>query len=223
MDKVAANNSHDEPASWELSGSKARFACGELRGALDVTAPARGLAELTYRGAPIDGWLLGVVVNTAPSDAYVRGGDLVVSYREADERPFSVQVYWSIAESSRLSALILDATISIQTRQWEAYPEVGVSSSIGIAPHASGQVRLLRPASGDWTYAELAPAEDFAADLAVGGSPLATAWLFDEQFMERGVIRRLRVRGAIIPREDDEAHSQRIRETLLVEQPPLTA
>jgi hypothetical protein len=225
MDAPAHQDRGDLPGTWELIRTRACFSCGELQGAVDVTAPARGLTDLLFHGAPIDGWLLGVEVNTAPSEAYVRGRDLVVVYRETEARPFSVQVYWSVTDRQAASAYILDATVSIQTRQWEAYPQVSLQSSIAGAPlDCEGEgLRLLRPAGLPWTYAETAPPEDFSASGASGSPEGATQWTFGEQFMERGVIRRLRVRGAIVPRKVDARAAREIRSSFLAEQPPLTA
>ena len=41
--------------------------------------------------------------------------------------------------------------------------------------------------------------------------------------MERGVIRRLCLRGALIPRASDQAAVERLRAAFVAEQPPLTA
>lgn len=210
-------------ATWRFDGRVASLACGPLEATLDVATPARGLTQLAYRGIRLDGHLLAVDVDAEPADAYVRGEDLVVAYRESAERPFSVQVYWSAAAST--GQLILDATVSIQTRQWEAYPVVSVQSSIaGTAPMGEGNcASILRPADADWSYAEAAPPEDFAACVSPGGPGSPIAWGFAEQFMERGVIRRLRLRGAFVPRIGDVAAAAELQAALCREQPPLTA
>lgn len=210
-------------AAWRFDGQIASLACGPLEATLDVATPARGLTQLAYRGTRLDGRLLAVDVDAEPADAYVRGEDLVVAYRESAERPFSVQVYWSAAAS--MGHVILDATVSIQTRQWEAYPVVSVQSSIvGAAPVGECDgASILRPADADWSYAEAALPEDFAACVSPGGPGSPIAWRFAEQFMERGVIRRLRVRGAFVPRVVDVAAAAELEAALRCEQPPLTA
>jgi hypothetical protein len=50
-----------------------------------------------------------------------------------------------------------------------------------------------------------------------------TDWRFTGEFMERGVIRRLRLRAALVPREGDVETLRRMQAALAVEQPPLTA
>jgi hypothetical protein len=214
---------------WRLDGSQAFLECDAIQASVDAARPRRGLVELRFRGAPIEGWLLGVDVEAPapPSDAYVRGGDLVVAYQESADRPFSVQIYWSIGQNTPLpEALVLDGTVSIQTRQWEAYPRVTVTSHLAGAERISldAAATVVRPAGVEWSYVEVVPAEDFAQMAADNDAPAASSgWIYDGHFMERGVIRRLRVRGAIVPRGDDLESAVRLRTHLLAEQPPLTA
>jgi hypothetical protein len=212
---------------WRLEGQCALLHCGPLQAIVDVATPQRGLTQLRYLESPLDGSLLGVDVAAEPNDAYVRGGDLVVAYSETAERPYSVQIYWSVAESPTRNALFLDATVSIQTRRWEAYPRVAVASSLAGAEtiRVAETVCLARPVAAHWSYAEVAPVEDFVlkTDLTGDSTTPTSGWLFGDQFMERGVIRRLRVRGAFIPRCDDAASASCIHVALLAETPPLTA
>lgn len=212
---------------WRLDGSTARFESRSFSAAVDVAAPHLGLSSLRYEGELVAGSLLGVAVDDlrsddAPSDSYVRGNDLVVAYRETDERPFSVQVYWSVAAADD-GSLTIDATTSIQTRQWEAYPRVEViSTSPGSEFVELDETSiLLRPANAAWSYAELALPGDFAGAHDVNACH--SRWLFDGQFMERGVIRRLRVRGVLLERTHDLQATERAQASLAAEQPPLTA
>jgi hypothetical protein len=212
-------------ATWRFDGRVAHLHCGRLRGAIDVAAPRGGLAQLEFQGAALAGHLLGVDVEAEPNDAYVRGNDLVVAYRETTEHPFSVRVYWSAEAAPDGEALILDAAVSIQTRQWEAYPEVSLESSIvGATPNWERDgVALVRPANVDWSYAETALPEDFAGSAIPAGPGSPTLWRFANNFMERGVIRQLRVRGAFVPRESDAAAARDLQAALRADLPPLTA
>ncbi len=207
---------------WSLAGTRATLIHCGVNATVDVATPSRGLTQINWNGASLAGHLLGVDAGIAasPDDAYVRGADLVVVYRETAERPYTVQVYWSAGGVTADRGPILDATISIQTRQWEAYPRVRVTSELGGAGkiEIEESVLIRRPSAAAWTYVEVAPALDFQLDAAD-----SLAWQFRDHFMERGVIRRLRVRGALVPREDDQAAARHLLDGLLTEPPPLTA
>jgi hypothetical protein len=212
-------------ATWTFNGRRAELTCGALKGVIDVTAPRGGIAGLAFNDAAVNGALLSVDIDGEASDAYVRCEDLVVTYRETPERPFSVQMYWS-ATAGQGGELILDGTVSIQTRAWEAYPRVTVTSTLTgaeVVPGVEDGVALLRPRGVDWTYAETALPEDFSPVAAASQAGGANAWTFADQFMERGVIRRRRVRGAFVPRDGDLAAARRLTATLRTEHPPLTA
>jgi hypothetical protein len=210
---------------WTLLGTRATLAHCGLNALVDVAAPSRGLAQLKWQGDARDGHLLGVDagIETSPDDAYVRGADLVVVYRETTERTYTVQVYWTVGGDASGGKLILDATVSIQTRQWEAYPRVSVTSDLvdADAQQVDETALIRRPHGADFSYVEVAPALDF--HLAAPNTSGATAWEFRDHFMERGVIRQLRVRGALVRREDDQSATSELQAALLTEAPPLTA
>jgi hypothetical protein len=101
-----------------------------------------------------------------------------------------------------------------------------------VSSHIAGAERIaldaaatvMRPAGVEWSYIEVVPAEDFVHVAPSDEGPTASSsWIYAGHFMERGVIRRLRVRGAIVPRVDDLEAAVRLRTHWLAEQPPLTA
>lgn len=226
---------------WQLDGTTARLNCGALRATVDLAAPQRGLALLHHGNAPLAGWLLGVTAqgNFAsaersgapddqwePSDAYVRGNDLVVAYGAGPELPFGMQIYWRAGELTSRRGVVLDAIVSIQTRAWEAFPEVSVASALAIASaDVNGDAAVLRHLGLPWSYAEVAKPGDFKQDaFNIGeGNMGRTAWSFGREFMERGVIRRLQIRSAFVPADEDGTIAAYLRESLLAEAPPLTA
>ncbi len=90
---------------------------------------------------------------------------------------------------------------------------------------ADEDVLILRPAGADWIYAEMAHHGDFSQQpLEVTADGLTrTAWGFGREFMERGVIRRLRIRGSVVPRNEEAAIIEQQKKSLAAEAPPLTA
>ena len=250
--------SADSSDPWRLDGTRGQLQAGAISAAVDLAAPWRGLSQLVIHGAPVDGWLLALGVDEAvtsqaiggppidaalwqPTDAFVRGRDLVVAYREPLGLPYSVQVYWRALALDGAEAAI-DAIVSVQTPEWETYPRVLLSTSLGgefVEARSHGETgelaaavwRLEAAAGGSpaqpqtWSYAELPRPGDFDfKPLPVGeGGRRGVEWRFDGQFMERGVIRRLRIRGALLPRRDDLATAGGLHAALVAEQPPLTA
>jgi hypothetical protein len=113
--------------------------------------------------------------------------------------------------------------VSVQTREWEAYPSLAVASALQGEARAAGDGRLV-VRHAKWCYVEATPPEDFALAAGHAANGVETlVWRWGDQFMERGVIRRLRVRGAFAPPASDAAIADRLQAELLAEQPPLTA
>jgi hypothetical protein len=214
---------------WSLQGSKARVASGSLAAELDVEQPMLGLTHLQWHGEQLAGSLMAVDVRDSghpvqqrwlPADVYIRGGDLVATYREPAEEPFHLQVYWRALAPSDDSATTLEAIVSIQTPQWEAYPYITVGTSL-----VASQAQLLNGSvalhlDDNWSYIEASPPGDFVPSIH---QPNSARWSYGKHFMERGVIRRLRLRGAFVPRARAENEIERHRSIFASEPPPLTA
>jgi hypothetical protein len=243
---IMSGGRSDRSVCWTLEGTTARLQYAGLSGALELVEPWGGLHQLSYLGLTLRGWLLGVAAEATgdagdpltlptrpwtPSDSYVRGCDLVALYGETAERPFSLQVYWRVHEPAGGEDLTIDAIVSVQTRAWEAFPEVCVSSALTteaveiVRSDARVIGAALRPEGASWSYVETSPPGDFVASQVevVEGDMRRIAWRFGRQFMERGVIRRLRLRAAFVPRQRDEERVKRLQAELASEEPPLTA
>jgi hypothetical protein len=217
---------------WELVGSQAKLCAGLLDAQLDVANPMRGLSDLRIGSHQIAGGILGVSVETASdplseektpwraADVYVRGCDLVATYREPRGEPFNLQVYWRVVEESDAHAT-LDAIVSIQTPQWEAYPCVTVTTSLPGADAAVSENALGYQVVQNLWYAEVTRPGDFSLSHVEPASDRAPwHWRFCNEFMERGVIRRPHVRGEFNGTARPDI--SRLWKSLLVEPPPLT-
>lgn len=244
---------------WRLDATRAILCTPQLTAGIDLLNPCAGLGQLVFQGAPIEGFALGVYVgiNAALSkedlnDVFVRGNDLVATYAETDERPFSLQVYWR-ATIGEQGTLLLDTILSLQTDLLESFPGLAVETQLPAAdawllsngestateitipcdlPADRGDSLLLRPTDGAWSYAETSHPEDRGEsqiERCEDGSLLLQRQL-GGQFLEKGVIRSLRVRGVFLPRSeklddnldrDLELASQCLA-SLATENPPLT-
>lgn len=224
-------------SGWQFEGARALLSSSGLRGMVDLTRPVRGLTALMYNDVAVEGFLLGVSVEPdagvaergdalwRPADAYVRGADLVAAYREPLEVSYNVHVYWRIVEATAERPFAIDAIVSVQTPLWEAHPVVTVRSELFGRPATTVGAGLAIAGEREWSYVEASRPGDFRvceSEKDETSSPGAS-WRFGRQFMEKGVIRRLHLRGAFVPRGSEETGVEQLRLALMTEEPPLTA
>jgi hypothetical protein len=234
MSGIKANWQTSKSDFWQLDGSRAILHAARLRGAIDLLHPCRGLTGLCIDGSALVGWLMAVdVVATdgcgSPcdqpwqiADVYIRGRDLVATYREPLEQPFNLQLYWRIVDALD-GAASLDLICSIQTPLWEAHPGLTVCSSMFESPAAIAGDALVTGGHGKWSYVEATRRGDFDPAASDGKGEFDGAyWRFGPQFVEKGVIRRLQVRGAFVPRDAVNRDACRLTQELAAEEPALT-
>jgi hypothetical protein len=134
-----------------------------------------------------------------------------------------LQLYWRIVDALD-GAAALDLICSIQTPLWEARPGVTACSSMFETPAVIVDDTLIAAGHGKWSYVEATRCGDFepAAANREGEFPGAY-WRFGPQLMEKGVIRRLQVRGAFVTRDAAMRDADRLAQELAAEEPALTA
>jgi hypothetical protein len=163
-------------------------------------------------------------------EAYVRGDDLVANYQPNPEWPLRVTAYWqfdsAVAEQPLRAGVLL--TVSVETDLLDTHPLIEVASELGapevelmhVVEDAAAIVErlvgktvvrdaatlvLYRWPSHGMSYAEMTHPSDFRW-LKVSRSEqgnLRAEWQLFGQFLEKGVIRRARMRGVWLPREED--------------------
>ena len=248
---MTTRSSQCDSSAWRLDSNKATLCTPALTASIDLLKPSTGFSQLIFRDAPIDGFALGVNLDGGAAlskaditDAFVRGSDLVVTYNETNERPFSLQVYWR-ATIGEQGALLLDTILSFQTDLLESFPELTVETLLPAAtarflpddqtkttkltlpaelPADRNGSLLLRATSGDWSYAETSHPED-RGECQIERRQDESLWLRRQlggSFLEKGVIRSLRVRGVFLPSEGDLALATQCLASLATEEPPLT-
>jgi hypothetical protein len=165
-------------------------------------------------------------------ETYVRGDDFVAGYGPTDNWPYSPQLYWranTLSEVER-SLASMSLLVSVQTHLLDTLPRIVVSSefpsgethfiTIGeidgaeIVPIESDRAlnpigavccTLQRHRSAPISYAQIVVATDFR-QLRFDGAPtnqMTAKWELFADFLEKGVIRRARVHGVLLPREED--------------------
>jgi hypothetical protein len=229
------------PASpWKLDGHVVQLVSDALRATLNLREPEGGLQELRLGSHALRGRLLGVLlkphVENKPADAYVRVGDLVVTYAESSARSLRVQVYWRC--ESRVDFHSIELQVSVQTDQLGVATPVLTSSQLQIVealrlvdaasarfvplglraggpqqldPREGPGCLLFRLPHSSWSYAEMIHSADFQQDqfvprqTAEGNCQVALEHRLFPGTLEKGVILRARVRGLLVPRDDDGA------------------
>jgi hypothetical protein len=238
-------------SAWQLVQSLGQLRCGALTARVDVEQPSLGLHELSLNGAPVAGQLLGVTVaeeNAPPTelaiagiDKFVRGGDLVANYPQCETQPFTLHNYWRIAEASD-KLIVIDAIVSLQTTLLECYPktilttELPARSAVIISPSDNDERSidaamesdeavgiLIRGVHPAWSYVEIAHPTDLGTWRIEKNSTARIQRELGGEFQEKGVIRRLRVRGAFLPRKNDAQTARQIFAEFAESEPPLTA
>lgn len=195
---------------------------------------------------------LGPAGNTAPADCYVRGADLVVAYANAPRPELRTEIYWrSVAQPAAGALAAIELLASVQTSLLDSQPAIEVRSQLPdadvwtleanqsarrILPAAPGASQittagchLFRLADAELSYAQMVHPADLEparlSRVALGDSRPAGWQLCHPLFasrLEKGVILRARVLGALLPRESDEALARAIYAAFAAETPPLT-
>ncbi len=231
---------------WRLGEDHAAFTSGPLSAKIVLARPHLGLHDVEIAGQrwPAAQLLQVRLPSTAEdgqldvAEVYVREGDLVVTY--APLPPFTVQpqIYWRLRSSSAPSAVGIELILSVQTSLLFSEPETTVSCRFAPAklprgtaeppkdflPHELRGVLALPTVSTDYVFVQMIHPSDFhslSCQSAPDGSLRGYARLFQEH-LEKGVIRRGRVCGWLLPSSDWLSGAQRLLEDLRREPPPLT-
>jgi hypothetical protein len=236
---------------WQLTEAVARLTHCPLEARVDLLNPALGMHALTWNAAPLAGNLLGVTVaeESAPpmpvaiagSDRYVRGNDLVANYPECKAQHFTLQVYWRIATSAP-NLTVIDAIVSLQTSLLECFPKAVLTTKLpsgevlaitndgSLLAVAADRLTSDEPAGvlvrGDdhaWSYLEMTHPTDLGCWRVTRTGGIQLERELGGEFQEKGVIRRLRVRGAFMARDSDEETAAQLIAEFAASEPPLTA
>lgn len=231
-------DSHDRPF-WRLDQSTAELVDGNVQARVDLAHPQLGLQHLQIRGKSISGRLLCISATGcdawSPSigDVYVRGCDLVVSYKAVDDWPFAPQICWRVETIARGGGSLasLFVLISIQTDLLDTHPQIEiaselpadellqlhfdetdhaqaeqvVASDLTVSPRANAGCLLRRLPGGQTSYAEVMLESDYR-ELQIGQrirGNSRSAWKLFAEFLEKGVIRRARMAIPFMTRDND--------------------
>lgn len=231
---------------WHDNAGVARLDAAGIAATLDPRHPSRGLHRLRLDNAAIEDLeILGVaatsvVTPSEPSDCYVRGADLVVTYDHVPHDEMRTEIYWRVrADLGDQALACLELQVSVQTDLLDSRPQLTAQSHFvggelvrwpGTGAERCARGFLWRPAGTLWSYAEMVhPAdpgwsETHASAGAAGSS--TNVWSLRHHLfaaaLEKGVILRARVLGVLLAREGDEQAAQRLYAAFVAQSPPLT-
>jgi len=240
---------------WRIDACSAVLRTSLLSAQVDLRNPSRGIGGLVLKGVSLDGFVLGVALGVdqpwatdALREAFTRQNDLVATYGETEQMPFSLQVYWRAVEQEN-GAVLLDTLLSLQTPSLKSFPSIVTASQLRgddvlVVPYDGREKAfgmgvnelpstsppreepagvVLRMASVPWSYAEMTPADDPGSWQVFRQHGLNTVRRrLGGTFLEKGVLRRIRVRGALLPRDREVELAQQYLAKLATEKPPLT-
>ncbi|MCE9607175.1 MAG: hypothetical protein K8U03_20000 [Planctomycetia bacterium] len=223
------------PGPWQLDGTSGRLDIVGFQATLDLAQPRLGL-RMANSAAAVLGLQLGtsLVDSSAvePAESYVRGADLVATYNQTEARPLRVQAYWHVAALAHSfvarDARLIELQVSINTTLLDLRPTIDVvtqlNSPVEKLTFGEASAWLVRFADRPYTYIEIPHPRDCARtafEPAAAGRTTLRHTLFGRK-LEKGVIMRGRVRGALVPRADDVATAEALVDDLLNAAPPLT-
>jgi hypothetical protein len=164
------------------------------------------------------------------SAVHVRATDLVARYTEDQLRNVYPEIYWRLIEPTSLGVSGIELIASVQTSMLSSKPRLttlsrciakevlriearrnGDRQKIDFDVEKMGRIErdnflLIRPNNTSFSYCEMVHPSDFVSSTITQTEQQDIAQLSHELFpqsLEKGVIRRGRVRGIFVPRERD--------------------
>jgi hypothetical protein len=232
--------------------------CAAGRGELNLREAQRGLRILPAgaRGGLHEWFRLpcASLAGQAPDDAYVRGRDLIARYPSGECDNVGLSLYWRLSPSATQrngddDVLEVEFVVSAQTETLESYPNLAVSNESPAGPcyargssgwsalaarHGTSDTGGVLIAGGAAHPAVLLAV--YPGDLAscrVGTDAGTARVVVDVEmiagFLEKGVIRRGRMRAALLPASHGAADerwlelAERHYQSLVASPLPLTA
>jgi hypothetical protein len=215
-----------ENLEWRLQGTLATLESGLGIASLDLANP---LAGLTLRATQFHVEpLFAFLILEQPQDVIARGRDLVLRFPPRAGDLVSYEVRYQVSEA----ADAMDMILSAQTQRLASKPETEVRSSFGAAELVKPRFDepglispnevpycVARPTSADISLLMMVHPSDFYESTVDESS--VTFRIFPES-LEKGVIRRARLRLRLLDRSRDEAEAWEEFSRSRSEVPPLT-
>ena len=179
------------------------------------------------------------------TDYYERGDDMIVSCRLTKTPDVGLQVYWRVIHDETTRVTGIEAIVSAQTELLDSHPASTVSSLLpagDILTITAGRDQAFQPlvldsggsATGDGavlirfksdeiSFLEMVhPSDDRGVTIKRTSGRLVTSYPVLTERLEKGVIRRSRLRAMFLPRENDSSLALDLYAQFASSPPPLT-
>ncbi len=230
---MASQHSAAEPPCWQLQQQDATLRMAGLHGQVDLRRPEQGIGQLVYQGNPLLGFLLGIAAEEKQAlgpirEQYARGSDLVVCYDQTlHAQPYSLQICWR-ATLDEERQIRIELIVSLQTDLLENHPSLLASSRLKSQPlpptTCPKHSAIFRLPDGETSYLEVVATSDSVGQGVHPGSDGTgqSHWPLGGDFLEKGVLRRARIRGQFVPQDRDIELATVLQTKLESEQPPIS-
>ena len=228
--------------SWQLSGTNALLQSDSIRLTVDVSKPSAGISSIQVGDCSLPGWsLLGLEIpcsssNEPTAEHYVRGSDLIATYLQTPDRTVRPQLYWRAFQAPQTG---VELVVSMQTSLLESRPMVSVGSTLcdgelfrfdGTEFHAAcesvdtdAHLVVFRANGASFSYVEIIhPTDSEKLHIHVDDQTVTTRFGLFHHDLEKGVIRRGRLRSHFVPRQDDFETAVQLLSDLASSPAPLT-
>ncbi len=196
-----------EVVDWQFQADQASLEAENWRVELDPRAPNHGM-KLQFGTVDFGSFFK---INPRPShsfsiqEAYVREEDLILRYEQSGEDLYTVQLNWRRLESEVRDSLCIELWLSVQTSLLDTHPVIDVRSrtpdalwhiltldDLSLGKSDAAAMGLVKK-SGVTAMIMIEPMDARQAQKTLDRNDYFNLKLFGE-FMEKGVIRRTRLR-----------------------------
>lgn len=234
----------DDAMTWNLTGNEATLAEHALTASVTLDRPHGGLRRVSVPGQVFSVEnLLAVRVPSrpdadSPTEAYVRGRDLVIKYPPRDSDRVSHQIYYRVLHQPAGIELVLSAqTDLLDSDPWMHVDVMGLGAGAKFVHMAESLVPvdrsmtwqasqpsvprffLFRPDASAVSHVTFVHPQDFDRAEVLGDGIRFT--VFPES-LEKGVIRRASFQWRLLERDGDVEQANRLYEQAMIAAPPLT-
>jgi hypothetical protein len=223
---------------WTIVDDSALLKEPLLSARLPLGCLSDGLVDVTFQGRPLGwkkwmGISGGHDAELFRTNEYVRGNDLICCYAWKNDRGTTLESSWQVLQTES-SSVGIELLISVQDYPPGETPVISVGTTVTIqecllldadsqrwscfdraadpVPLETPGCILCRQEDCEFSYLEMLHPADFGAGELLAGKeqPVELSWTFQlvHDQLEKGVIRRSRLQGWIIPRDGDQQQAE---------------